>query len=141
MFLFCEHFLPGGSIDRPRGLVSVGLGTRIARRSESVRSSFGIRRIVIPRPHKNQNARTSSVHRPTRNQTARGLLVDQAQPRTQAPFTCGAPQVNGAWVRGWISFINLFVGHMQDVGAPCGKVDTIKLCRAIDHFVTAITMP
>ena len=33
VFLFCEQFLPGGSIDRPRGLVSVGLGTRIVRRS------------------------------------------------------------------------------------------------------------
>ena len=33
LFLFCEQFLPGGSIDRSRGLVSVGLGTRIVRRS------------------------------------------------------------------------------------------------------------
>ena len=33
MFLLCEQFVPGGSIDRPRGLVSVGLGTRIAQRS------------------------------------------------------------------------------------------------------------
>ena len=32
-FLFCEQFLLGGSIDRARGLLSVGLGTRIVRRS------------------------------------------------------------------------------------------------------------
>ena len=45
--------------------------------SGSVRSPFGIRRIVIPRPHKNQNARTSPVLRPTETRP-RGLLIDQA---------------------------------------------------------------
>ena len=45
--------------------------------SGNVRSPFGIRRIVIPRPHKNQNARTSPVPRPTETRP-RGLLVDQA---------------------------------------------------------------
>ena len=46
--------------------------------SGRVRSPFGIRRIAIPRPHKNQNARTSPVPRPTETRP-RGLLVDQAQ--------------------------------------------------------------
>ena len=45
--------------------------------SGSVRGSFGIRRIVIRRPHKNQNARTSPVPRPTET-GPRGLLFDHA---------------------------------------------------------------
>ena len=42
-----------------------------------IRSPFGIRRIVIPRPHKNQNVRTSPVPRPTETRP-RGLLIDRA---------------------------------------------------------------
>ena len=45
--------------------------------SGSVRSSFGIRRIVIPRPYENQNARASPAPRPT-DTRPRGLLVDQS---------------------------------------------------------------
>ena len=51
--------------------------------SVCVRSPFGIRRIIIPRPHKNQNALTTLVPSPTKTRP-RGPSIDRAWKKSLA---------------------------------------------------------
>ena len=137
MFLFCEQFLPGGSIDRPRGLVSVGLGTRIARRSsgtmersEFVRNPSDLHTQTSQKPERADESRTQTHRKQTARPVGRSGL--EKQEPTQGKFIV----------------LSIFFGDMQDVGAPCertrkdkleSKIKILRICH-ISH-ATLSTKP
>ena len=90
--LFCEQFLPGGSIDRLRGLVSVGLGMRIVRRdrrepcSESVRNPSDSHTQTPQKPERADDSRTQTHRNKTARLVDRSGYCSQNMSRTQGKF-------------------------------------------------------
>ena len=88
-----EQFLPGGSINRPHGLVSVGLGTRIVRRSsgtvegsETVRNPSDRHTQTPQKPERTDESCTQTHRNQTTRPVDRSGYCLQNKSRTQGKF-------------------------------------------------------
>ena len=119
---------------RPRGLVSVGLGTRIVRRSSGtveiespfpIRGTFGVRSESVG----------SSYPDPTKTRTRGRVPYPDPQPVDRSGY-CSQ---NKSTTQGKF-IVYQFVGHMQDVGAPCvlSQLSSVPLPPPVRSLLTNV---